>query len=47
MDGEIGHLLVEYERLSVCHSHEKAINEQRLHLQKEIDNKMVGYIIKK
>ena len=38
--GEIGHLLVEYERLSVCHSHEKAINEQRLHfVQKEIDNK--------
>ena len=38
--GEIGHLLVEYERLSVCHSHEKAMNEQRLHsVQKEIDNK--------
>ena len=38
--GEIGHLLVEYERLSVCHSHKKAINEQRLHsVQKEIDNK--------
>ena len=38
--GEIGHLLVEYDRLSVCHSHGKAINEQRLHsVQKEIDNK--------
>ena len=38
--GEIGHLLVEYERLSVCHTHEKAINEQRLNsVQKEIDNK--------
>ena len=38
--GEIGQLLVEYERLSVCHSHEKAINEERLHsVQKEIDNK--------
>ena len=38
--GEIGHLLVEYERLSVCHSHGKAINEQRLHsVQREIDNK--------
>ena len=37
--GEIGHLLIEYERLSVCHSHEKAINEQRLNsVQKEIDN---------
>ena len=38
--GEIGHLLVEYERLSVCHSNEKAINERRLYsVQKEIDNK--------
>ena len=38
--GEIGHLLVEYERLSTGHGHEKAMNEQRLHsIQKEIDNK--------
>ena len=38
--GEIGYLLVEYERNSISHSHEKAMNEQRLHsIQKEIDNK--------
>lgn len=38
--GEIGHLLVEYERLSLSHSHEKAFNDQKLHsVQKEIDNK--------
>ena len=38
--GKIGHLLVEYERLSTMHSHEKAMNEQRLHsIQKDIDDK--------